>query len=102
MKTTTIRKTHKRRRSPEQWQNIMLAYENSDLTQADFCRKESLVLSTFHKWRQRLSVVQSTPSEKPLFVELTPPTNESPSTSNHWDIELVLSDNLVLRLRPSI
>jgi transposase-like protein len=99
MKVKSHGKTQKIRRSTEQWQAIILAYEQSGLTQDAFCTRESLAPSSFYKWRQRLGYIKTAKPEVPLFVELASPQIESQQI--HWDIELSLSDNIVLRLRQS-
>jgi len=89
------------RRSAFQWQEIIQQYERSGQTQETFCHARSLALSTFCRWRQRLSRVSTPVSyERPGFVELSSgmdaPTE--PSTIP-WDVELQLGADLFLRLR---
>jgi hypothetical protein len=99
MRTDPDNQTQYIRRSAEQWQEIMTAYEASGLTQESFCIRESLAPSTFYTWRQRLGGAKTIKPEKPLFVELS--SSQPMQESTHWDIELVLGDNIVLRLRQS-
>jgi len=101
MNTNPSSKIHNNRRSVEQWQDIMSAYDSSGLTQELFCVQESIALSTFYTWRQRLSAVKpaKVKSKKPLFVELASSLPENKSSG--WDIELSLGDSIVLRLRQS-
>lgn len=89
--------TKKIRRSPEQWQTIIASYEQSGLTQEAFCVRESLAMSTFYKWRQRLLEGQPHEPSQPMFVELN--SQQQPTQHNQWDIELSLSNDIVLRLR---
>lgn len=37
-------------RSREEWERIVKDYELSDLKRKEFCKKENIVLSTFHRW----------------------------------------------------
>lgn len=99
MQTKSDNKSQYKRRSPEQWQDIMSVFEASGLTQEIFCARESLAASTFHSWRQRLKGLKPTKREEPLFVELASSLQKPESTV--WDIELALGDHVVLRLRQS-
>jgi len=99
MKTKLSGHTQKIRRSAEQWQKIILAYDQSELTQEAFCARESLPPSSFYTWRKRLEDVKPTDTKQSLFVELASPP--LPSTEPDWDIELSLGDHIVLRLRQS-
>ena len=56
MSDQSPRKATKLRRSAEQWQEIMAAYEVSSLGQEVFCARESLAVSTFSKWRNQLRI----------------------------------------------
>ncbi len=44
-------KTH-RRRGAAFWRRTIRAHDHSGLTQADFCRRNELALSTFQYWRR--------------------------------------------------
>jgi hypothetical protein len=46
-----------RRRSQEEWKQLIIAYEESNLGQRQFCRVHGLGYSTFGKWKKRLSSV---------------------------------------------
>jgi len=96
MQSNSLNKQVKVRRTKEQWQEILLAYEDSGLSQEAFCTQQSLATSTFHKWRQRLAADKSHDQAIPEFIELTPAQS---SNSDDWDIELSLSSTIVLRIR---
>ena len=91
------------RRSDEEWQNFIHQYEQSGQTQAAFCDGQSLALSTFSRWRQRLRAMSASPPvrcEETAFVELS--TLDEAVTappSAVWDVELQLGTDIVLRLR---
>ena len=97
MKVKSRTKNQKIRRNIEQWQEIMSAYEKSGLTQEAFCHRESVAPSTFYNWHKRLSVAIPTKPKEPMFIEL--PAPDFSSKADHWDIELLLGDNVVLRMR---
>jgi transposase-like protein len=102
MKAISPRKETKTRKSAEQWQAIMLAYDDSGLTQEDFCIRESLALSTFYKWRQQLTggKPKRRDQKEPMFVELG--SVQGADKKKHWDLELSLGDGIVLRLSQTI
>jgi hypothetical protein len=84
------------RRTAAEWQAIFTRFERSVLTDRKFCLRESLNLTSFRRWRQRVS--GSGDDAGPVadrFVEMTPPiTPPAPAT-----IELEFPDGRVLRIR---
>lgn len=57
-------------RSAEDWRTIIQAFDNSELTQDEFCKKHHLASSTFHKWKKHFR--ESTSSDSPDFIEVLP------------------------------
>ena len=104
MKTESgITKPKRLRRSPSQWQVIIDQFERSGQSQSVFCAEQSLALSSFHRWRQRLARL-SRPSacHDADFIELSDletPVPAPPFPSAHWDVELQLAADVILRLR---
>lgn len=101
------RKTIKIRRSTEQWQAIMLAFADSGLTQEAFCAQESLAMSTFSKWRHKLTSATAHvlgDENSPMFVDLTRIAAHDRQHSV-WDIKLSLGEGMSLKdkrgVRPS-
>ena len=99
MRNQSPRETTKIRRSAEQWQAIMAAYEASGLSQEAYCAQASLAMSTFSKWRKQLTNGLADAAASPMFVELTNLTGCEQRSG--WDIELTLGDGMHLRLRQS-
>jgi len=97
MQSNSLNKQVKVRRTEAQWQDIMLSYKKSGLSQEAFCAQQVIATSTFHKWRQRLAADKSHDQAIPEFVELT--STRQSSHSGDWDIELSLSSTIVLRIR---
>lgn len=101
MKKQTLVTDHRNiRRSPAQWQQIMVAYESSDLSQKTFCEQKGLAPSSFAKWRRQLKdekVTQKEPLAKSMFMEL--PLQGLLPTQPLWDIEVELGNGIALRLR---
>lgn len=83
-----------RRRSPEEWAQLMIAYEESGLGQRQFCQDHGLGYSTFGKWKKRLSA--STHFPETDLIEITSTVTEPPSP---WEVELTLGSGMVLRVR---
>ena len=88
--TTTKRK----RRSREEWQQLIEAQAASELTQTAFCKANRLSLASFQNWKRRLAAEQ--PSLHDPWVDLG--TLDRP-TGSGWDIELDLGKGVCLRLR---
>lgn len=83
-----------RRRNAEQWGALLASFQLAGLSPEDFCRRERLALSSFHRWRRRLS--PTTPA--PGFVELLLPAARS-GDDNAWTVELDLPGGGSLRIR---
>ncbi len=97
MKRPSANKQIKVRRTTAQWQNILLAYQESGLSQEAFCTQQSIAASTFCQWR--LAAEEPRDQAIPKFIELT--STLSLDYSAEWDIELSLSSTIVLRIRQS-
>ena len=97
--------------SAYQWQQIMDHYHRSGLNQKTFCQQEGLAMSTFSKWRKQLGLVNTRPavdtdadfrplvSSPPLTVTAAA---EHTRDHDHWDVELMLGDGIILRLRTGV
>lgn len=60
-----------RNRTPRQWREILDAFDRSDLSQAEFCRRRRIALATFRYHRARARVAASPVSpESPRLVEI--------------------------------
>lgn len=58
-----------RTRTPRQWREILDAFDRSELSQAEFCRRRGLALATFRYHRSRAATSRALP-EAPRVVEL--------------------------------
>ena len=86
------------RRSASEWQDIFQQFSRSGQTQEIFCVEQSLALSTFNRWRQRLvGSTEMIASQTASFIEL--PSAEEPPSITPWDVELQLGSEVFLRLR---
>lgn len=91
-----ITKSRSRRRTVEEWTQLMMAYEESGLDQRQFCQQHGLGYSTFGKWKKRLSAATHRPESD--LIELMPTETET-ETSLLWEVELTLGSGMVLRVR---
>lgn len=89
------------RRSADDWREILAQQRSSGLSQAAFCRREAIALSTFARWKQRLG---SPPDADSCAVSGDPGWIELPSigqSGSGWLIELDLGGGICLRLKPA-
>ncbi|WP_435106578.1 IS66 family insertion sequence element accessory protein TnpA [Arhodomonas sp. AD133] len=85
------------RRSEAQWREIFAAHEASGLSQAAFCRREGLALSTFAYWKRRLAMDDAAPaSESGAAVIDLGALDDRPAG---WEVEIALGEGVSLTLR---
>ena len=72
------------------WERLVAAYEQSELTRKAFCAERSLSMSSLDYWRRKLRREATAPG----FIELP-----ALGGSAEWDVELELGGGVVLRLR---
>ena len=88
----------KPRKTAEQWQTLIDQFDSENDTISEFCRRNQVGSSSFYKWRDKLSADVRAEDVSPKFIEITPATVSAPE-SKHWDIELQLADDMILRIR---
>lgn len=84
----------RKRRSREEWQQLIDTQPASGLTQAAFCAANGVSLASFQNWKRRLAAEQPVPSE--AWVDLGALDH---AEHTGWDIELDLGSGVCLRLR---
>jgi len=84
------------RRTEAQWREIFAAHDASGLSQAAFCRREGVALSTFRYHRRRLRAAGPAPAEGPAVIDLGELTGERPGG---WEVEIALGEGVSLTLR---
>jgi len=94
------------RRTPAQWRSVLARAARSELSVAEFCRREGVSTASFYTWRKRLGAAasQMPPAAAPTFVDLGPLElgrggDSDGSVGCGWEIELDLGAGAVLRLR---
>ena len=87
-------KPRSKRRTIAGWQALFCEQAESGLSIQAFCTKRGIGYSTFSNWKSRLASYPKEAIQPTRFVELSP-HEELPTT--HWDLELVLGADIVLR-----
>jgi transposase-like protein len=97
MNPLTSRSQRRRRSTAQERTDWVLRYEESGLTQKDFCRRYHLRLSTLQRWmaRRRVDGTAAPAQTSGQWQELK--LSSSPGTPR-WAVELVRSDGLTVRL----
>ena len=80
-------------RGKEQWKALVSEYENSNLSQAEFCKIHGIASSGLYKWRKHFANNSSDSGEDFINVTdplMTQPVTATPSTPTHsdWQVEL--------------
>lgn len=75
-------------RSEAEWQAIIERYKASGLSQAKFCRQESISPSSFYKWHKRLR-------ESEAFIKLPAVIPETKT----YQLEVELPGGTIIRIR---
>ena len=89
------------RRSAEQWRSIFANQAASGLSRQAFCDREGIAVSTFSRWRQRLSASNAA-EQSTAFIELprsVDPDHSDRSPDAALALRLELGPGVVLELR---
>lgn len=85
------------RRTPDQWQDLVEQHARGSLSIAEFCRRKSLSLSSFHRWRR---ILRHKP-QQPGFLEISPSyAGADPQATWLLELDLPGGGHLRLRLEP--
>ena len=94
-------RSNRTRRTKAQWTEILRRFESSRLDSREFCRRESVALSSFQRWHRRLGTVAAAE-----FVDLVPTSSPSvPSVripakaSASWLLDVSLPNGTCLRFQ---
>jgi len=82
-----------------QWREIISDFQQSGLDATHYCQQHELGDKTFQKWKRYFTRPQTPEPQQSDFIELTPPQPAVDSAATAWDVELQLSNNMILRLR---
>lgn len=91
----------KTRRAPEQWQQLVEAWQHSNQSAKQFCTSRDIGYASFCQWRRRLTAQDAKPipepGTNPEFIDLSA---LSPG-AGAWRIVLSLGNGVELRLSQS-
>jgi hypothetical protein len=80
------------------WEQLIARQADSGLSQRVFCEENGLRLTTFSKWKRRLSESTAMTSVEPPWLDLSA-LSSATRGSGDWDVELDLGAGVCLRLR---
>lgn len=83
-------------RTASEWRGLVEAQRESGLSQAAFCAEHGVVLSSFCKARRR--VIGDGSHTAPMSGDFLP-VSTTAHDAEAWEVELVISERLVIRLR---
>lgn len=86
----------RKRRTPEQWQQVVKEWQQSGQSARAFCAEQSIGYASFCQWRKRLSALEALNEPAPSFVDLGALADRKESSS--WNIVLSLGNGVELRL----
>ncbi len=86
------------RRSKEEWRQLINQFEQTELSDTEFCQQQNIPYQSFAKWRSTLRSKHAATLSP--FIEITPdPSLRQTVGSSDWAIELVIGHQLILRIR---
>jgi len=92
-------KAYTPRRTAQQWQELVGAWQQSGQSVTRFCREQDIGYASFCQWRKRLlacKAPQTGRAPEPAFIDLAP--LNAPAASG-WHIVLSLGQGVELTLR---
>jgi len=91
-------KPYNPRKTREEWKQLVSDAEQSSVSAVTFCEQQGLSYQSFMKWRSTFRSEEN--QSRKQFLEITPENIKpsSASSSQSWDIELVLGGDVVLRI----
>ena len=91
-----------KRRTPEQWQQLVEQWKDSGLPATRFCNINEVGYASFCNWRKRLAEVAPQPAtvttSEPAFIDLSTLSSSGPTPGAGWSIVLSLGNGVELRL----
>lgn len=83
-----------RTQTSRQWREILNAFDRSDLSQAEFCRRRGLVLATFRYHRAR-AVTRPVPPQPTRVIELFAEPARASGAALRLELDLPLGPVIV-------
>lgn len=93
--------TRKPRKTRAEWQKLVNDFATAGQSVTDFCKSRQVSYPSFSKWRATLQAgAEKVPVPSLDFLELSAPRpTTNVSLPDHYEIELVLGDQIILRIR---
>ena len=76
------------RRTKTEWREIVKRFEESGLTEKEFCQREDIHSAGLTRWRRKL---MTSPAASSAFVPMTPAQGSS------WSLRVTLPNGIQLR-----
>jgi len=91
-----------KRRTPEQWQQLVEQWQDSGLSATRFCSINEVGYASFCNWRKRLTQAASKSAPavtaEPDFIDLSTLQSPDSTPDTGWNIVLSLGNGIELRL----
>ena len=87
-----------KRRTREQWQELVDKQVESELSVSEFCAHHDLTVSNFYLWRKKLSDDSQSLAQQDNWLAFDMPASANQSAGSAWEIELALPGGVVLRM----
>jgi len=87
------------RRTEAEWREVLSRWKTSRLTAREFCRKESIQATSFHRWQQRLSGSSGHDEFIPVVAASTSISTPTTSSTSSWTVEVTLPNGVQLRFQ---
>ena len=87
-----------KRRTREQWQELVDKQVESELSVSEFCAHHDLTVSNFYLWRKKLSDDSQSLAKQDNWLAFDMPASADREPGAVWEIELALPGGVVLRM----
>lgn len=87
------------RRSEQEWREILARWAKSGTSGREFCRQESIEISSFQRWQKKMKESPAPASTRGEFVPVSGLPLLSPSQGTPWSLEITLPSGVVLRFQ---
>ncbi len=87
-----------KRRTREQWQELVDKQAASELSVSEFCTHHDLTVSNFYLWRKKLSDDSQPLAKQDNWLAFDMPASADKEPGAVWEIELALPSGVVLRM----
>ena len=87
-----------KRRTREQWQELIDKQAAGELTVSEFCAQHALTVSNFYLWRKKLSDDSQSLASQDSWLAFDMPASADREPGAVWEIELALPGGVVLRM----